>query len=1008
MSNDAGSNVVPLRAPERASGSQHAQQFEQLLKECRDLICERLAESIASMLDKAGDTLWQWSTSTQDRDTQRLYMEAKDKLLAQRKALEDSFRNRYLTQFDERAGRASGVKPSFSDYADFSPELGLVGEDDLNESLKAKEMAGKLRVYCDEELVALDQRVGVLLGDANLQAESNPFSPQAICEAFKDACRDIEPEVNVRMVFVKLFDDHVLDDVRSIYKAVNALLVQHSILPKIRYGVSRSQGGAAQSAAGIQVGGDTPAVPGGERDIFSMLQSLVGVNSQGAGQAGAGAALQPGAAGEATVQIPGFPPILGMPGAADAMAAQTLLQGAALLSSLTRIQQGDLSLIGGALALPGPGGGEAGSTNVLRELKATSVGTGMGQMDVATLDIMAMLFDQIFDDRKIPDGMKWLIGRLQIPMLKVAILDKAFFSSNTHPARKLLDTLGEMAMALPADFGSSHSLYPRVEAIIQKLVDGFQDESLEIFDSLREELQGLIDEENRRIEEQTRDTTKLIEQKEKLAIAKAVAQDEIKTRVKAAELPRAIRKFLVQQWLKLLLTTYAKRGRDSDAWKSALETMDQLIWSVRPKPSTDERRKLAALLPGLLKRVAAGLQIVGAKEETRTRIFADLMKLHTEVMGGPMGRGIQSVEGADAEATPDTPVQAAMEAPVTVASAAEPAAGSAGASSTATTGSPATAKHAATAGTPATASAANTTAATPVTGKAASASASVETPVTAKVAAATATGETPVTAKAAPATVADGAPVTAKAATVTAKGEAPVTAKPATATAKGEAPVTAKPATATAKGEAPVTAKAAAATATGGTPPTAKPVTATASGGTPAPGKTPAIPTPTGGTPTAAKPATGAAAGATAAPEPPEADDPNADPLSLDFTTVTIKNPFGEGEVEVDEIELPRVPGAPAVAVKDGDDYSRLASSLEPGAWLEFRDKVKKQRHQVKLSYVSPFKSKYLFVNKQGQTVGEYGLHELAAELRSGRAVVMNEVPMFDRAMSSLMSALRT
>jgi hypothetical protein len=37
------------------------------------------------------------------------------------------------------------------------------------------------------------------------------------------------------MVLVKLFDDHVLDDVRSIYKAVNALLVQNSILPKIRY-----------------------------------------------------------------------------------------------------------------------------------------------------------------------------------------------------------------------------------------------------------------------------------------------------------------------------------------------------------------------------------------------------------------------------------------------------------------------------------------------------------------------------------------------------------------------------------------------------------------------------------------------------------------------------------------------------------------------------------------------------------------------------------------------------
>ena len=118
-----------------------------------------------------------------------------------------------------------------------------------------------------------------------------------------------------------------------------------------------------------------------------------------------------------------------------------------------------------------------------------------------------------------------------------------------------------------------------------------------------------------------------------------------------------------------------------------------------------------------------------------------------------------------------------------------------------------------------------------------------------------------------------------------------------------------------------------------------------------------------------------------------------------------MKNPFGEGEIRVDEIELPSVPGAPAVAVKEGDEYSRLASDLNEGTWLEFRDE--KQRHQVKLSYVSPFKTAYLFVNWQGQTVGEYSLHELAAELRAGRAVVMNQVPLFDRAMNGLMSTLR-
>jgi len=151
--------------------------------------------------------------------------------------------------------------------------------------------------------------------------------------------------------------------------------------------------------------------------------------------------------------------------------------------------------------------------------------------------------------------------------------------------------------------------------------------------------------------------------------------------------------------------------------------------------------------------------------------------------------------------------------------------------------------------------------------------------------------------------------------------------------------------------------------------------------------------------PVAEKPAVQRDAPAPAVNEEPE------DLTSLDFTTVVVKNPFGEGEIQVGEIELPAVPGAPATVVKDGDEHSRRASNLTIGTWLEFRDD--KQRHQVKLSYVSPFKTEYLFVNRQGKTVGEYSLYELAAEMRAGRAVVMEQVPLFDRAMNGLMGALR-
>ena len=116
---------------------------------------------------------------------------------------------------------------------------------------------------------------------------------------------------------------------------------------------------------------------------------------------------------------------------------------------------------------------DPGTINVLRELKATSLGSGLGQVDAMTLDIVAMLFDHIFDDRKIPGAMKGLIGRLQIPFSKWRSLDKTFFSKKSHPARTLLDTLGEFAVGLNADFDHTNPLYQSLEKAVQKLIDGF-------------------------------------------------------------------------------------------------------------------------------------------------------------------------------------------------------------------------------------------------------------------------------------------------------------------------------------------------------------------------------------------------------------------------------------------------------------------------------------------------------------------------------------------------------
>jgi hypothetical protein len=1037
-SNNAASNVIPMREFERPPSTQQAAQFERLLQECQNLAAERVAASVTGMLDKADEALWKLAENSSERALRDRYLQAKDKLRSQRHVLEEQFRDNYLSEFERRKRRSGKAQDQFSRYDFTSTELDLVADDDLEETLKVNDMAAKVRRYCEEELAALDQRVGVLLGDATLQGENDPFSPQAICSAFKQACRHVESDLKVRMVFHSLFDDHVLDDLRSIYKDLNALLVSRSILPKIRYGGAR-RGADGDTAPGAPAAGDPAEVTraaaghsevGSGQDFFAVLQNLLAVNARAAvgvpsaGVPGAGVPTAGGAPVGAT-QVPGFPPITA---GGLAPAAPIVLQGAELLGSLTRIQHGDVSMIAGGNLPLSSTLVQPGTVNVLRELKETNLGGGLGQMDALTLDIVSLLFDEIFDDERVAVAMKGIIGRLQIPMLKVALLDKSFFSDKAHPARRLLDALGEIGLGLPEDFDHTDALYKQIEVVLQKLIDGFREE-MQIFDDSREQLERLIAEQNRDAEQEAARVAQGIEQKEKLELAKAVAQDEIKRRAAERKIPRVVLKFLAEQWVKLLLVAHAKHGADSELWKAALATMDSLIWSVTPKPSVDERRVLGAKLPGLLKRLSAGMRMIRVDDDTRKQFFAKLMRCHTNIINGVDGSAAKPAPAA--QSTADAKPQAAPAQPSTDTKL-EPAPTQPAAS---TKPQPAPTQPAASAK-PQPAPTQPAASAKPQPAPTQPAASAKPQPAPAQPAASTKPHSPPAQAQPTPsghkAAGASPAPTAQGTSSNQPPQAAPSAQKPQAAPSAQEARAQPIPPTAQAGPPArspatPSTPSAHASPAASGQTarPAQSPATSPAqSAATGAPAQ-PAVPTPPapaelsglaeddsldftglGSEPTAPLPPAAARRQGSALDEDTE---PAAAPPS--FSPVKIDNPFGEGEIEVEEISLSELPGVrggkgAGGAAQAGDEYTRLVNGLTEGTWVELRNQQQKWQ-PARLSYISPVKGIYLFVNRQGRTVGEYSRTQLAREFRSGRAAVLDSVPLFDRAMTSLVGVLK-
>ena len=141
-----------------------------------------------------------------------------------------------------------------------------------------------------------------------------------------------------------------------------------------------------------------------------------------------------------------------------------------LHEGLTRLQAGQTDFdIGGAQV--SFSGVPEGMHNVLRDLQESPLGRKANQLESMTIEMVAMLFDFIFETRDLPDGIKAQLARLQIPVLKAAMLDGAFFAKKSHPSRLLVNALAEAGLGWSPDMGAGDPLYKKIEHVVRRILD---------------------------------------------------------------------------------------------------------------------------------------------------------------------------------------------------------------------------------------------------------------------------------------------------------------------------------------------------------------------------------------------------------------------------------------------------------------------------------------------------------------------------------------------------------
>ncbi len=299
----------------------------------------------------------------------------------------------------------------------------------------------------------------------------------------------------------------------------------------------------------------------------------------------------------------------------------------ALGEGLARLQAGETDFDLGDGTLVDFSGIPEGRHNVLRDLQDSSLGKRVNQLESMTIELVAMLFDFIFETKDLPDGIKALLARLQIPVLKAAMLDGAFFAKKSHPSRLLVNALAEAGLGWSPVMGQDDPLYRKIDGIVHKILDGFSD-NLVIFDETRAELAQFLAEEEKAAEANIQSTADEINQNDRQQLAAAVAKTEIERRIEAYPIPNFLAAFLRLRWQNALESVYLKHGEESESWGQTVATLEDLVWSVQPKKTNEDRKHLVALLPSLLKRLSAGMQGVTWPPEDRERYMSNLVEAH--------------------------------------------------------------------------------------------------------------------------------------------------------------------------------------------------------------------------------------------------------------------------------------------------------------------------------------------------------------------------------------------
>jgi len=640
-----------------------------LLRTCFVKYATKLGEMAHASLDMTSD-LFDVQSEVPDGEVEAFRHKRGEWLERFTKTLSELFERRLAGQ------RRQGRRPD----ADASARtLRVLTAFDHEKQAALSAAASALTRFSRRELAALDLRVAALLDERLVQELDNPFAIAYLLDAMGSTSRAVYPNPSVwRPLMERLLAD-MTPGIGKVFISLNRLLADRGVLPDIKAALRARSEHRPQddrdlfatftkllvetkpaavpdiavpellatpgAPPALDFARDTPAAVAGSAtggptmDAQTILDRLTALANAGLRPAGNDAAYTggPRPEGQATAHgehgDPAFPSL-------DPLMA--LGTSTALFATLAQWQKLDLAaaLASGGTDAARPGGVPSGSAgamvplNLVPHIRAAIAGQMSNETDPITMDVIALLFDYIFRDPSIPESTRALFARLQVPIVKAALLDRSFFSDRGHPARRLLDHLADAAVGAASDERYRESFMQVATDVIDRICADFEID-VAVFKSADARLSEFVE-----AERSTTSTALFGEVAAALAAEeseadRSAARATIRDRLAGTDTPFEVRSFIETTWSEYLADVHRQHGEDSAPWNAALSTLDDLLWSIVVKERAGQKARLTKMIPGLvvgLRKACVALQV----PPDRSRAFFEtLYNLHMAAIRPP-------------------------------------------------------------------------------------------------------------------------------------------------------------------------------------------------------------------------------------------------------------------------------------------------------------------------------------------------------------------------------------